>query len=388
LLIKKLIPLYIGAIIGPIGGNGVVTLLPVLAQAWGIEFAAASLSITLYMIPFIVFQIFSGSIAQIFDVRKTLLLGFVIYTIGGFLTGISDSFFTFILCRILQGTGSAFLNPIIMAMIGEMVPARHIGKAMGALGFAYTAGMTLGPLISGVIEVHYGWPYFFFFLSAASAMTTVLFLLWCKDMGGGAVARQSIRDIFPLIGRAIDQPGLLHLSFAAFALFMAYIGILTFTADYMKTTFRMPSDEVGFLISLTGFSGIVASPFAGVMGDRFGRRKVLMGGMAVVFLAILLMAAMDFDYLSYALLFLLLGAGSATAWTSLNTIVILSAPALRNPVTSIYNVIKFTGYAFSPVILSVFYNSGHLRTVQYACGVAVIISAILVVRAKMAGSHD
>ncbi len=388
MLIKKLIPLYIGAIVGPIGANGVVTLLPVLAQSWGIEFATASLSITLYMIPFIVFQIFSGSIAQIFDVRKTLLLGFVIYTIGGFLTGISDSFFTFILCRILQGTGSAFLNPIIMAMIGEMVPARHIGKAMGALGFAYTAGMTLGPLISGVIEVRYGWQYFFFFLSAASAVTTVLFLIWCRDIGGGTVEQQSILDIFPLIRKAIDQPGLLHLSFAAFTLFMAYIGILTFTADYMKTTFSIPSDKVGFLISLTGFSGIVVSPFAGVIGDHFGRRNVLMGGMAVVFISIILMATMEFHYLSYALIFLLLGAGSATAWTSLNTIVILSAPALRNPVTSIYNVIKFSGYAFSPVILSVFYNSGHLRAVQYACAATVVISAVLALRAKGAGSGD
>jgi len=55
------------------GGIGIITLIPVMADEWSIEFATASLAITFYMIPFVMVQLFSGSIAQLFDVRKTLL---------------------------------------------------------------------------------------------------------------------------------------------------------------------------------------------------------------------------------------------------------------------------------------------------------------------------
>lgn len=381
-MIKKLIPLYIGAIVGPMGGFGMVPLIPVLAQSWSLEFATVALSITLYMIPFIAFQIFSGSIAQIFDVRKTLLVGFVTYTAGALLTAFSTNFLFFILCRIIQGIGAAFLSPIIMALIGVLVPVQHIGMAMGALGLAYTIGVTMGPLISGIIEVHYGWSGFFLFLAAVSTVAAILFWAWCRDIGDRKPKRHSLIDIFPLIRKAFFHPGLLYLSFGAFTLFLAYIGIITFTADYLKTFEHLPSDRVGFLLSLTGFSGIIVSPIAGVLGDRFSRRSVFIGGLAIVVASLALMLIWDFSYWRYAALFLLLGIGAAAAWTSLNTMAVQSSQTMRESVTSLYNVIKFSGYALSPVFLAVFYGGGRLWAIQSVCIVVVILSAVLVLRVR------
>lgn len=381
-LIRKLIPLYLGAIVGPMGGFGMVPLIPVLASTWSIEFATAALSITVYMVPFIVFQIFSGAVAQIFDVRKTLLAGFAVYTAGALLTALAAGFPSFVLARILQGVGAAFLSPIIMALIGELVPARHLGKAMGALGLAYTIGVSMGPLISGFLEVRLGWSGFFYFLAVTAALAAALFWAWCRDMGSAKPGRHSLIEIFPLIGQAFRSPGLLYLSFGAFCLFLAYIGVLTFTADYLKTFVRLPSDEVGLLLSLTGFSGIPVSPVAGYLGDRFSRPAVFFGGMVLVLAALGLMAVWDYDRLRYAALFLLLGTGSAAAWTSLNTLAVQSSSTLRNAVTSLYNVIKFSGYAFAPVILAIFYGNGSLRAIQVACMVAAVLSILLVFRAK------
>jgi MFS transporter, ACDE family, multidrug resistance protein len=382
LLIKRLIPLYLGAVVGPMGGFGIVTLIPVLAQAWSMDLATISLSITLYMAPFILIQIFSGSIAHLFNVQKTLLIGFATYAAGGILSATATSFSVFMAGRIIQGSGAAFLSPILMALIGELVPPKHIGKAMGALGLAYTIGVTMGPLISGLVEVRYGWQGFFFFLSGVSIATAALFLIWCRDIGTQPKQRHSILEIFPLIRAALSQPGIFYLSFAAFALFFAYIGILTFTADYMKTLLKIPSDRVGFLLSLTGFSGIIVSPMAGILGDRFGRNTILMIGMAIIFIVMSLMTALDFHYPRYMVLFLLLGVGSSTAWTSLNTMAVQLSVTLRNPVTSLYNVIKFSGYAVSPLILSFFYGHGRLKTVQSACVVVILLSSFLAMRTK------
>jgi len=381
--VKKLLPLYIGAAIGPLGGFGIVTLIPVFVQAWAVEFGTASLSITFYMAPFIIILIFSGSIAQVFDVRKTLLFGFAVYALGAAMWGLSPNLWALLASRIVQGIGAGFLTPVIMALIGELVPERHVGKAMGILGLAYTVGVTLGPLISGLIEVRYGWPWFFYFLTAIALGAGTLYAVSRDTKQPGKGKQFGLLEILPILKQALLQPGVLYLSLAAFSLFIAYIGIMTFTADHMKTSLGLPSDKIGTILSGTGFSGIIVSPIAGFLGDHLGRKKVFFGGCSIAILSVVMMVLSPNAFTPYLICFLVLGTGAATAWTSLNTMAVESSPSLRQPVTSVYNAIKFSGYALSPVILSFLYAPLHIRAVRLACICAIVIACFLALKPKI-----
>lgn len=385
--LKKLTPLYFGAAIGPMGGVGIVTLIPVLARDWDVSFATASLTITFYMAPFVVMQLFSGAIAQVFDARKTLLFGFLVYALGGLLCGLSSDLAPLLGARIIQGLGAAFLTPIIMALIGELVAPEHTGKAIGLLGMAYTVGVTLGPLLSGVIDVRYGWPWFFHFLAAIALISGILYASSGKSARRQKAGLVSISAVLSVFTQALVKPRVVPLSFAAFAFFIAYIGIMTFTADHLKRVLGLPSDRIGLLISSAGFSGIIASPIAGYLGDRLGRTKVFVGGAALSLLCIVLMAVTAFSYRLHLLLFLLFGTGAATAWTTLNTLAVEIVPDFRKPVTSVYNAVKFAGYALSPVILSVVYGPFDLKAVQWLCTGAIATSAVLALRASRPLEH-
>lgn len=373
--LRKLIPLYIGAAIGPMGGFGIVTILPVMAQSWSVAFGTASVAITLYMVPFIIIQIFSGSIAQLFDVRKTLLFGFGLYALGAVLSGLAPNMSTFMLFRILQGVGAGFLTPIIMALIGALVPDRHLGKAIGLLGVAYTVGVTLGPYLSGIIDVHLGWRWFFHFLAAVAAGAG--FFYWMNRSPAERTEGRAGRllDILPILRDALGQPGVLATSFAAFCLFLAYIGIMTFTADHLKTNLGLASDKVGTMLSITGFSGIIASPIAGYLGDHLGGTRVFLAGAAIALVAIALMILVPYAFGRHLFFFLVLGTGAATAWTSLNTMAVRLSSTLRQPVTSLYNAIKFSGYALAPVVFSMLYKPYQLRAVLVGCMAAVLAAA-------------
>jgi MFS family permease len=379
--LRQLIPLYLGAATGPMGGIGIVTLLPVLAKALSVEFGTISLTIPFYMVPFIIVQMFSGSIAQLFDVRKTLLFGFGVYCLGALLCGLSLNMWMLLGSRVIQGIGAAFLTPIIMAMIGELVPERHVGKAIGVLGLAYTVGVTLGPLISGLTEVRYGWPGFFYFLAILSAVPGFFYWISSREIKRIEGQKESIPAILPVLKNALIQPGVLFMGFSAFCLFIGYIGIMTFTADHLKAQFNLPSDQIGTMLSFTGFSGIIAAPISGFLGDRLGRGTVFILGTVIAFSSLLLMATIDYSYSTYLIFFLILGAGTATAWTNLNTMAVEISPTLRKPVTSVYNAIKFTGYAISPVVLLALYAPFHLLGVQIGCMCAVCISSILALMA-------
>jgi len=379
-LLKYLLPLYIGAALGPLGGFGVVTLLPVLAGEWSVDFGTASLAISFYMVPFIIVQIFSGSIAQLFDTRKALRFGFGTYALGCVACGLSHDPGIFFFSRAVQGLGAGFLTPIIMALIGELVPEQHVGKAMGGLGVAYTVGVTLGPLFSGIIEVRHGWPFFFYFLAILAFIAGMLYLISSSPAGKRKEKGGVLLEILPLLRQALMRPGVTYLSLAAFSLFFAYIGIMTFTADHLKTNIQLPSDQVGAVLSITGLSGIIVSPVAGLLGDRFGRQLVFLAGTAIMVMSIILMLVLSYSLLSSFILFLFLGTGAATAWTSLNTMAVQVSASMRKPVTSVYNATKFAGYGVAPAVLSMVYGAFHLTAIRYACMAAVIVSSLLVIK--------
>jgi MFS transporter, ACDE family, multidrug resistance protein len=377
-----LIPLYMGAAVGPMGGIGVIPLLPTFVKVWGVGFTSASLAMTLYLVPFIAIQVFSGPIAKVFGVRKILLFGFLVYIIGACLCGLSPSLGGFLCARVLQGVGGGFLTPIIMAHIGEIVPERHMGKAIGTLGVAYTFGVTAGPFFSGLIEVRYGWSGFFFFLAAISAIAGLTYWMLSERSLSRTKEVPALAQLLSLLVRAVRVPGALQFSFAAFFLLFAYIGILTFTADYLRSIAGLPSDQVGGLLSITGISGIIASPLAGFSGDRVGRRKVFLMGVFFALAGVILMIVMEFSFSLYLWLFLLFGAGAATGWTALNTMAIEASISLRQPVTSIYSALKFSGYALSPVLLSPLYSITSLEVVQGVCLGAMFVSSYLALRSN------
>jgi MFS family permease len=379
---QRLLPIYLGAVIGPMGGVGVITLLPVLARTWNISIQWISLTITLYMIPFILFQLFAGSIAHIFDTRRTLLFGFAAYALGGLLSGLSPSLGTLIAARIIQGLGAAFITPIVMALVGEMVDPRHVGKAMGLLGVMYTIGLTMGPLISGILEVAFGWPWFFFFLMGFSLAVGALYWITGREAERAEKRSGKILDALPLIKRSYSYPDVRFVSFAAFSLFMGFIGLMTFVADDLKVSFSLPSDKIGLILSTTGFLGIIVSPIAGMLGDRFGRRVMAYWGMTIMVFSIMGLGLVEYAFGPYLLLFALFGAGSATAWTSLNTLAIQVAPDLRKPVASVYSSIKFTGYALAPPILSFLYVPFSISAVRWACIACILFSLLFTSRMR------
>lgn len=381
---SRLLPIYLGAILSPLGGVGVLTLLPVIGRDWGISIQWVTLAVTAYMIPFVVFQLFSGPIAVIFDTRKTLLFGFGIYALGGFLSALAPSIELFIGFRFIQGFGAAFITPIIMALVGEMVDPKKMGKSMGILGVMYTCGVTMGPLISGFLEVRLGWQSFFF-LVAASAMT-IGFLYGVTNPRSVELPKGQgrIADALQLAKKSYSYSDVRFLSFAAFFLFIAFIGLMTFMAEYLKVTHNLPSDQIGLILSATGFSGILLSPVAGILGDQRGRKRIAYWGGFVMASAIAGLGLLDYGFERYFLLFSLYGAGGAMCWISLNTLAVELIPDLRKPVVSAYNCVKFSGYAIAPVFLAGFYSAFSIAGVRWACLGAILISLFLTSRIRNA----
>lgn len=381
---KFLLPIYLGAVLTPMGGVGMITLLPVIARDWGTQIEWVTLAVTIYMIPFVIFQLFSGPIAVIFNTRKTLLFGFGMYALGGFLSAWAPNLEFLLGFRFIQGFGAAFIAPIIMALIGEMADPKKMGRSMGLMGVMYTCGVTMGPLVSGFLEVHLGWRSFLFFLTTLALTIGTLYGVLHPGSADSGKGSGRFGDAFLLVKKSYAHADVRFLSFAAFFLFIAFIGLMTFIAEHLKESYALPSDKIGLILSTTGFLGVLVSPIAGILGDSLGRRRVTYLGGSFMVLAIAGLSLFDYAYERYLLLFALYGAGAAMCWTSLNTLAVQMIPELRKPVASVYNCIKFSGYAVAPLVLAAFYGTFSIAGVLWACIGVILISLFLTSRIRNA----
>jgi MFS family permease len=92
-----------------------------------------------------------GKLADLLDVKKLLLLGLAIFTIGSCLAGLSGSPGFLILSRAVQGIGAGGTSSLTQVAIGAMVPARQRARYNGYIGAAFAVSNVSGPLVGGLV---------------------------------------------------------------------------------------------------------------------------------------------------------------------------------------------------------------------------------------------
>jgi predicted MFS family arabinose efflux permease len=353
-------------------GTGMVTLVPALSDVYAVSVGGVALAITAYMAPFAIAQLFSGSVSQLLTGRRTALMGYAVFSLASLACAAAPTFPIFLAFRLVQGLGAAFLFPILMALVGEIVAPERLGRAIGAFGVTQTLGLTLGPLVAGVLEVHLGWRWFFVSLAAlalaAGGAFLALFTHEARPVGeqGG---------IWTITRTVLREPTVVLLSLAAAGLFFAMIGPYTYLAAWLKAVPALAEDRIGFVLAVAGVVGIPASAVAGRWVDRIGRKPVGLWGLASYLAALVGLALVPYSYLAMVALAAWLGTCGAVAWTALNTLAVEVLPGLRKPVASIYNAFRFLGYSLAPPLLGPVYGEGNAAGVYLVSAAVVAVSA-------------
>ena len=241
--------------------------------------------------------------------------------------------------RCIQGAGGAFMFSTASGIITAAFPPSQRGRALGLNVTAVYLGLTLGPVVGGVIADHASWRWIFF-INVPIAAATVL--------GGWALLRAEGRDrrglqpgkaridwagagllgaalvalfipltfsplwgwgslrtivllaltvvflvAFVLVERGAKEPmvplGLVtrNRAFAAgnsaaLLNYMAVFGVTTLTAVYLEVVQGLSEQWTGLLLLMQPVLMTVLSSFTGRLSDRVGSRALATGGMVLV----------------------------------------------------------------------------------------------------------
>ncbi|MBQ7927649.1 MAG: MFS transporter [Methanobrevibacter sp.] len=157
--------------------SGIVLGVPAIANEFGMNNVVQNWIPTIALLVVAVFTLPAGQISGKYGIKKSLIVGvgiFLIASIGG---ALSFSTETFLLFRVIQGIGMAFLNVSAMAMVVQAINPKNRGKALGfTVTGIYLAG-SLSPVFCGFLVYNLGWRSMFYFVIPFLALCIILMLV-------------------------------------------------------------------------------------------------------------------------------------------------------------------------------------------------------------------
>jgi EmrB/QacA subfamily drug resistance transporter len=124
-----------------------------------------------YILASATFLLPMGRVADLVGRRKIYLIGVILFTVLTFLCAVAWSNGSILLFRVLQGVAASMIYATGMAIISSVIPLRRRGRAMGLSVTATYAGLSLGPVLGGVMCQHLGWRSIFYFTTMLGVLS-------------------------------------------------------------------------------------------------------------------------------------------------------------------------------------------------------------------------
>lgn len=253
--------------------------------------ATTGLLMTSFLFSYALSQFFWGYLIGKIGPRKSASIGIVIWAISMALSGLAWSANALIAARIILGVGEAFIFPVANTFVANWFPVKERGRAHSI----WLNGLTLGPIVSGVLVVTLvamgDWRLVFYFLAALSLLLPlplVAFLMKDKPLSGRFVSQEEINYIqdgalsrtnkIPQSGIAQTTRKIWHnYSFWLVTLAWGFNNIFfwgwsTWMPTYFQTVRHFSFKSAGYLYSLTFLFQLLAVFIIGYISDKTMRR--------------------------------------------------------------------------------------------------------------------
>jgi len=290
--------LSFGVFVIMLGFGFLMPFFPLFARDLGASTLDIGLLVSIFMITRAFLARFFGSLSDRLAKRKiVLLLGSLLYTIMMVLFAYSKSVLELYVVRALQGVASAAYWPIAEAMITDITTPNYRGRALGVYMTSNNMAFFLGPGIAGGLFIYlhdlsgYSELTSFrmtFLIASLLALISTLIIAFAvnepdmeekirinNNFYSDSIQIEEIRETLYDLDSAIKVLYVMGLA-NGFAVGLAMsVGVL-----YLNEYLGASPSFVSFIFSAMGLINIVSVYPSGWFSDLFGRRGVIIFGMA------------------------------------------------------------------------------------------------------------
>lgn len=409
-----------GIFLSTIDGSIVNVTLPTFVKVMNTDFATTQWVVLSYLLIITTLLLSMGRLGDMVGKKPVYRTGFIVFTIGSLLCGLSNTIYTLIIFRGVQAIGAAMMMALGIAIITEAFPPQERGRALGIAGSLVSIGIVIGPVIGGFILEHLTWHWIFFVNLPIGVIGTIMVHRFVPDIEPSGKQQFDYKGAFILFislsclllaltlgqqrGFVAPLPITLFVVWAITLLLFLYIeshtphpmialnmfqnhlldinllsGVLVFICTsgslilipfYLEDVLKLDHQTVGLLMSVIPIALGITAPFAGWLSDRMGTRPIIVVGLAFIFAGYLYASTLkvEMSLTEYIVRFLPIGIGIGIFQSPNNSAIMGSVTREKLGITSgLLSISRTLGQTSGIALIGAFWNGriyAHLKHVN------------------------
>lgn len=269
-------------------GIAVLTAVPLYGDAIGLTSTHIGFAVFAFALARVLTNVPSAMVSDRIGRRWILIAGALIAATGNVLSAFAGSLVTFIIFRFIAGIGSsAFITVGIATTVDLSTPANR-ARLLSVFQWSFIAGITLGPLVGGFVAQFLGVRVPFYVVGLVAVMSALWTMRMVPETRGRQVAQSSVNQpqaaSSPRLNRyafMLSRGYLLVMLIFIAAFFVRGGGYFTLFPLIAKNDLGLTEGFVGIMQTLPAIASLVILPFVGAISDRYGRKSVIVPGMAL-----------------------------------------------------------------------------------------------------------
>jgi predicted MFS family arabinose efflux permease len=317
-------------------GRVVAPLLPGIAAEFRVSIAAAGYLISGYLLPYGLFQLAYGPLADRFGKVRVSAYAMVAFSLGTAVCGVFASFSGVLLARVFTGAAAAALIPLTIAYIGDVVPYARRQAALAMLMASSGAAQAFSTSAGGLIAVVMSWRYVFPLLGALSGVVTAWLFTQMRHELRGPRRRETPRyrdalrsPLTPLLVLVLVEGGL-------------FMGCFPFLSGLLAERFGTGPLWIGVVLGAGGVAQVLVARLMPLLLRRCSEAELVGFGAVAMGLAYLI-SAVATRVSWVAIGSALVGIGFSLCHSTLQTRATEAFPAGRGSALSLFAFSLFLG---------------------------------------------
>lgn len=323
-----------------------VTIAVYAVNEYHASTSQAGLVTGIFIIGTLIGRLYIGSKIEVFGLKRTLIIGLVLFTITTLLYFVHLGITFLLINRFIHGVTLGVASTAAGTIVAQVIPTRRRGEGIGYYSMSATLATAIGPFIGLFMSQHTTFQVIFSFCFVLCVICLLITLVVKVPELTGAV-KASETNGFKLSNYV--EPKALPIAFVLLLVSFCYSSVLSFINFYAIEIDQV--DAASFFFVVYAIAVLVSRPVTGKLMDLKGANIIMYPAFMILGAGMLLLST---AHSAWALLLAgaLIGLGFGNMQSVSQAVAVkLTEPHRMGLATSTYYIFLDGGLGFGPYLL-------------------------------------
>jgi predicted MFS family arabinose efflux permease len=230
----------------------------------------------------------TAGFADKFDRKKLLIFFYAGFIAGTIFCGLSQTYFSILIARIITGLFGGVMGSISMAIVTDLFTFDQRGRVMGFMQMGFGASQVLGIPVGLYLANQWGWQSPFWLVAAMALIIMVLLSLRLQPVTMHLAVQHERNPVDHLINTISKKDYRIGLSATALLSIGGFM-MMPFGSAFAMNNLLVAPQQLPLLFLVAGIGSFIFMPLIGRLSDKIDKYKLFI-------LATLLMSVLVITY--------------------------------------------------------------------------------------------